>query len=124
MEPVALPTMGLVYVDTNVAIYTVEKHPRFGPLLRPLWTAVSGGEARVLASEFALLEALVGPIESITNSRRITRPFSYYREFNSFRYREPSCETQLGCAALPAEISRRNSRRHGITRTLHFVRDE
>jgi predicted nucleic acid-binding protein len=64
MEPVALPATGLVYVDTNVVIYTVEKHPHFGPLLRPLWTAVSAGGARVFASELALLETLVGPFRA------------------------------------------------------------
>lgn len=42
-------------------IYTVEKHPRYSPVLRPLWGAVVAGRARVLVSEFILLETLVGP---------------------------------------------------------------
>ena len=61
MGSVALPTTGLVYVDANVVIYTVEKHPKYSPVLRPLWSAVAAGQARVLVSELILLETLVGP---------------------------------------------------------------
>ena len=61
MGSVALPTTGLVYVDANVVIYTVEKHPQYSPVLRPLWSAVAAGQARVLVSELILLETLVGP---------------------------------------------------------------
>lgn len=50
MGSVAIPTTGLVYVDANVVIYTVEKHPRYSPLLRPLWSAVTAGQARVWSS--------------------------------------------------------------------------
>jgi hypothetical protein len=34
-----LPASGLVYLDANPVIYTVEKHPVYGPLLQPLWLA-------------------------------------------------------------------------------------
>ena len=64
MGSVALPTTGLVYVDANVVIYTVEKHPRYSPVLRPLWSAVSAGQARVVVSELILLETLVGPFRA------------------------------------------------------------
>ena len=61
MGSVVLPTTGLVYVDANVVIYTVEKHPRYSPVLRPLWSTVAAGQARVVVSELILLETLVGP---------------------------------------------------------------
>ncbi len=61
MGAVVLPTTGLVSVDANVAIYTVEKHPRYSPVLRPLWSIVAAGQARVVVSELILLETLVGP---------------------------------------------------------------
>ena len=32
-----LPSAGLVYLDANPVIYSVEKHPVYGPLLQPLW---------------------------------------------------------------------------------------
>ena len=64
MGSVVLPTTGLVYVDANVVIYTIEKHPRYGPAMRPLWSAVSAGQAQVATSELIFLETLVGPYRS------------------------------------------------------------
>ena len=61
MGSVELPTTGLVYVDANVVIYTMEKHPRYGPAMRPLWSAVSSRQAQVAVSELIFLETLVGP---------------------------------------------------------------
>jgi predicted nucleic acid-binding protein len=61
MGSVAVPTTGTICVDANIVIYRVEKHPRYSPVLRPLWTAVAAGQARVLASELILLETLIGP---------------------------------------------------------------
>jgi predicted nucleic acid-binding protein len=59
-----LPAAGLVYADTQVLIYSVEKHPVYGPLLRPLWQAVQAGTLDVVSSELALLETLVGPLKN------------------------------------------------------------
>ena len=39
MGTLILPASGLVYLDANSVIYTVEKHPVYGPLLHPLWQA-------------------------------------------------------------------------------------
>lgn len=33
----SLPGSGLVYVDSQILIYTVERHPVYEPLLAPLW---------------------------------------------------------------------------------------
>ncbi len=35
MGTLTLPASGLVYLDANPVIYTVEKHPVYGPLLQP-----------------------------------------------------------------------------------------
>jgi predicted nucleic acid-binding protein len=59
-----LPTSGLVYLDANPIIYTVEKHPVYGPLLQPLWRAAQAKTIEVVSSELALLETLVGPLKS------------------------------------------------------------
>jgi predicted nucleic acid-binding protein len=56
-----LPQNGLVYVDTPVAVYTIERHPIYEPLLRPLWRAQTLGEVRIATSHLTLLEALVIP---------------------------------------------------------------
>jgi predicted nucleic acid-binding protein len=57
-----LPPSGLVYVDANPIIYSVEKHPVFGPLLQPLWQAAQAKSIEVGSSDLVLLEVLVGPL--------------------------------------------------------------
>lgn len=37
MGRLSLPVSGLVYVDTNCVIYSVERIQPFGSLLEPLW---------------------------------------------------------------------------------------
>jgi predicted nucleic acid-binding protein len=58
----AVPASGRVYVDTQVVIYTVEKHPVHERRLRPLWQAVQAGSIEVVTSELTLLEVLVAPL--------------------------------------------------------------
>jgi predicted nucleic acid-binding protein len=64
MGALSLPASGLVYLDANSIIYTVEKHPNYGPLLQPLWQAARAKTIEVVSSELALLEALVGPYKT------------------------------------------------------------
>jgi predicted nucleic acid-binding protein len=59
-----LPSTGVVYVDTPVLIYSVERYPAYWPLLQPLWIAVKGGALQVVSSELALMETLVGPLKT------------------------------------------------------------
>jgi predicted nucleic acid-binding protein len=60
----SLPASGLVYLDANPIIYTVEKHPDYGPLLQPLWLAAQAKTLEVVSSELALMETLIGPLKS------------------------------------------------------------
>lgn len=62
MGSLKLPTTGTVYVDTPVFIYTVERHPRYEPLLRPLWQAVQAQTVEAISSDLALLETSVRPL--------------------------------------------------------------
>ena len=64
MGSLNLPTSGLVYIDANTAIYSVERHPVYGPLLLPLWQAAASGSLEVVSSELILLETLIGPLKS------------------------------------------------------------
>lgn len=64
MGTLTLPASGQVYLDANPVIYTVEKHPVYGPLLQPLWQAVQAKTIEVVSSELALMETLVGPLKS------------------------------------------------------------
>ena len=43
MGSLTLPPSGPVYADTQIFIYSVEKHPLYAPLLRPLWSAAATG---------------------------------------------------------------------------------
>lgn len=64
MGALTLPASGVVYVDTAPIIYSVEKHPDYWSLLRPLWGASQAGQIVIVSSELALLETLVGPLKS------------------------------------------------------------
>src|ERR1019366_3123835 len=64
MGALSLPASGLVYLDANPFIYTVEKHPVYGPLLQPLWQAVQAKTLEVITSELTLMETLVGPLKN------------------------------------------------------------
>ncbi len=62
MGSLTLPTTGAVYIETPAFIYTVERHPRYEPLLRPLWQAVQAQTITAVSSELALLETCVMPM--------------------------------------------------------------
>jgi predicted nucleic acid-binding protein len=59
-----VPAAGLVYLDTNPIIYSVERHPVYWPLLQLLWQAAKGKTIEIVSSDLALLETLVGPLKS------------------------------------------------------------
>jgi predicted nucleic acid-binding protein len=58
-----LPSTGSIYADVQILIYSVEKHPDYAPLLRPLWQAVQNEHLEVVSSELTLMEALIGPLK-------------------------------------------------------------
>ena len=64
MGTLTLPASGLVYLDANSVIYTVEKHPVYGPLLQSLWQAAQARAIEVVSSELVVMETLVGPYKS------------------------------------------------------------
>ena len=53
--------VGPVGVDTAAFIYLIERHPRFSPVVRPLFEAAERGVVRLVTSELTLLEVLVVP---------------------------------------------------------------
>jgi predicted nucleic acid-binding protein len=52
---------GAVAIDTSVLIYFIEEHPRFLPLLLPLFEEVDQGKRELVTSAVTLLEVLVVP---------------------------------------------------------------
>jgi len=59
-----IPSAGLVYVDANAVIYSVEKHPVYWPLLQPLWQAAKVKTIEIVSSDLVLMETLIGPLKS------------------------------------------------------------
>jgi predicted nucleic acid-binding protein len=59
-----LPSAGLVYLDANGVIYSVERHPVYWTLLQPLWQAARGTTLEIVSSDLTLMEAMIGPLKS------------------------------------------------------------
>ena len=55
---------GPVGVDTAIFIYLIEEHPRFLPLIEPLFMEVDKGRRELVTSALTLLEVLVVPYRS------------------------------------------------------------
>jgi predicted nucleic acid-binding protein len=59
-----VPSSGLIYLDANSIIYSVEKHRVYWPLVQPIWLAAKGNAIEIVSSELTLLETLVGPLKA------------------------------------------------------------
>lgn len=70
MGQLNIPDHSLVYVDTAILIYTVEKIPNYAQILEPLWDNLEIGKVKVMTSELTLMETLVMPIKQ-SDSRLI-----------------------------------------------------
>jgi len=68
MGRLILPTSGSIYIDTSVAIYTIEGNPDYYSLLQPLWYKFYAGEIQIISSELILMEVLVVPLRNGNNS--------------------------------------------------------
>jgi predicted nucleic acid-binding protein len=62
--PLTLPSSGLITGDSAILIYTVERHPQYGPLLKPFRDEVRARRLDAAASELTILETLVLPIRT------------------------------------------------------------
>lgn len=62
MGSLKLPLSGLIYVDTQTVIYSVETQPPYWPALEDLWQAARRHDATIVTSELTLMETLVKPI--------------------------------------------------------------
>ncbi|NET61651.1 MAG: PIN domain-containing protein [Symploca sp. SIO2E6] len=63
MGELNLPESSLVYLDTQIIIYSVEKHPTYWSLLQPMWQHSARSDIQLMSSELALLETLVAPLK-------------------------------------------------------------
>jgi predicted nucleic acid-binding protein len=54
----------IVYLDTNIVIYTVEQHPTFGPKARTRLATIRAAGDTLMISDLTRMECLVGPLKS------------------------------------------------------------
>ena len=50
MGPLALPLAGLVYIDANCLIYSVERVEPYRTLLEPMWQQAQDGNLTIVSS--------------------------------------------------------------------------
>ena len=62
MEPLILPSTGLVYVDASSLIYSVERVEPYRALLEPMWQRAQDGALTIVSSPVLVVEALVKPL--------------------------------------------------------------
>jgi predicted nucleic acid-binding protein len=55
---------GPVGVDTSLFIYLIEEHPKFLPIVRPLFAEADAGRRQLVTSAVTLLEVLVVPFRA------------------------------------------------------------
>lgn len=66
MGSLTLPTGGLIYLDANALIYSVERVEPYRTLLDPMWQAAQDGVVTVASGGLTVIEALVKPIRDGT----------------------------------------------------------
>jgi hypothetical protein len=98
-----LPASGLVYLDASPLIYTVEKHPVYGPLLQPVWLAAQAKTFDVASSELVLL--LILPLK---NSDKTLEQAYELALLGTDMHRSLSCVGRHTCGPRPS--SRRPTR--------------
>ncbi|GFE71680.1 PIN domain-containing protein [Chroococcus sp. FPU101] len=64
MGQLNLPSNAKVYIDSAILIYSVEAHPDYRELLRPLWLSLQASEIEVISSELSLMEVLIVPLKN------------------------------------------------------------
>jgi predicted nucleic acid-binding protein len=62
MAQLTLPSSGLVYLDAQILIYSVEKQGALAAAVRPVWQAAHDDRVELVTSELSVLECLVGPL--------------------------------------------------------------
>jgi predicted nucleic acid-binding protein len=62
VEPLNLPVGGLVYLDANGLIYSVERVEPYRTLLEPMWQAAQEGRLTLVSSPILIVETLVKPL--------------------------------------------------------------
>ena len=88
MGSLTLPTDGLVYLDANGLIYSVERVEPYRTLLEPLWQAAQDGAVTIVSSPILIVEALVKPLRD--GNTEIEMQYRELFEANAVRFLDVS----------------------------------
>jgi predicted nucleic acid-binding protein len=69
----------IVYLDTNIVIYFVEKHPTFGPKVTARLVAAYAANDMLALSDLTRMECWVGPLKS--GKSRLLAKFTSFFQF-------------------------------------------
>ncbi len=100
MGSLTLPTDGLVYLDANGLIYSVERVEPYRTLLEPLWQAAQDGAVTIVSSPILIVEALVKPLRD--GNTEIEMQYRELFEANAVRFLDASFPVFEDAARLRA----------------------
>ena len=101
MEPLTLPSAGLVYLDVSGLIYSVERVEPYRTLLEPMWEEAQDGNLTIVSSPVLVVEVLVKPLRDGNTEIELQ-----YREIfasNAVRLLDASYQVFEDAARLRAE---------------------
>lgn len=64
LNPAELQEGALLLMDTAPIVYFLERHPKFGPVFKPLFEAHAAGRLRFAVTTITLAEVLTGPLQA------------------------------------------------------------
>ena len=119
MGTMTLPASGVLCINANIVIYTVEKHPRYSSAFRPLWSSVAAGQVYIVVSELVLLETLVGPYRA--GLQQLANDYETFFTLPGIELIPISPSVLREAAAIRANVSRLRSPDaiHAATAILH-----
>ena len=101
MGPLNLPAGGLVYLDANGLIYSVERVEPYRTLLEPMWQAAQEGDLTLVSSPILIVETLVKPLRD--GNREIEEQYRELFGANAVQLLEASYPVFEDAARLRAE---------------------
>ena len=101
MAPLVLPLAGLVYLDANGLIYSVERVEPYRTLLEPMWQEAQDGNLTIVSSPVLVVEALVKPLRD--GNTEIEMQYRDLFASNAVRLLEASYPVFEDAALLRAE---------------------
>ena len=101
MGPLTLPPTGLIYIDANGLIYSMERVEPYRTLLEPMWQEAQDGNLTIISSPLLVLESLVKPLRDGNTEIELQ-----YRELfasNAVRLLDASYQVFEDAASIRAE---------------------